>query len=69
MTTYITHVAADTANGVYKVDPVDYPDAEWENFNYFFSSLSDMQDGEVLYCAVDPDQLALLEGDYSVTLA
>jgi hypothetical protein len=69
MTTYITHVAADTANGVYKVDPVDYPDADWLPFEFFFTSLSDVEDGEVLYCAVDPDQLALLEGDYSVTLA
>jgi hypothetical protein len=69
MKTYITHVAANTVDGVFVIDPVDYPDAEFVGFNYFFSSLPDMQDGEQLFCAVDPDQLALLEGDYSCTLS
>jgi hypothetical protein len=68
MKTYITHIAANTSHGVFRIDPIDYPDAEWLSFEYFFSCLQDIEEGEILFCAVDPDQLSLLQGDYSMTL-
>lgn len=43
---------ADTANGVQVVDIVDYPEAELLNAHEFVMQLSDLKDGEEVFCSV-----------------
>jgi hypothetical protein len=68
MKTYVTHLAATTTHGIYEIDPVDYPDADWSTFGFFLKHLADVEDGDTLFCAVDPEQLESLQDAYSVTL-
>jgi hypothetical protein len=43
---------ADTANGVQVVDIVDYPESELLNAHEFVMALSDLKDGEEVFCSV-----------------
>jgi hypothetical protein len=68
MSTYIKHLMADTANGIQVVDPVDYPDADWElSLGDFQSALSRLEDGEQAFFAANPDEVAYLEGEYEIS--
>ena len=66
MSKFTTHLMATTANGVETVDVVDHTDAEWLSFGDFMEELSYLGDDEVVFCAVDPDQLAQVESEYGV---
>jgi len=64
----IIHVAADTANGVYKIDPVDYPERELSKFEDFMDSLPTLEDDEVVFTAVtegSPEH-EQLESEYGI---
>ena len=64
---YITHLMATTANGIEVVtDLLDYPEMELMSFRDFESELSSLSDGEVIFTAVEPDELEELKQNYSV---
>jgi hypothetical protein len=68
MGTCIKHLMADTANGIQVVDPVDYPDADWElSLSDFHSALSRLEDGEQAFFAANPDEVAYLKGEYEIS--
>ena len=68
MSTYIKHLLADTATGIQVVDPVDYPDADWElSLCDFRSVLSTLEDGEQAFFAANPDEVAELEAEYGIS--
>ena len=66
MSNFTTYLMATTANGVEEIDMVDYPDAEWLSFGDFMDAISDLGDYEVVFCAVDPEQLEQVESEYGV---
>jgi hypothetical protein len=57
----ITYLAADTINGVYKIDPSDYPQIEFMNPVFFFHSLKSVEDDELIFFAFGEDDKVLLE--------
>ena len=63
---FVTHLMATTANGVEVVNPFDYPDMELMNFGDFMNDLSSLSDDEVIFTAVDPDELEEVKSGYSV---
>ena len=63
---YVTHLMATTANGVEIVNPFDYPEMELTNFRDFMNELSSLADDEVIFTAVDPEELDEIKGEYSV---
>ena len=63
---YVTHLMATTANGVEIINPFDYPEMELTNFRYFMNELQSLGDYEVIFTAVDPDELEEVKGEYSV---
>jgi hypothetical protein len=68
MSTYIKHLMADTENGIQVVDPVDYPDADWElSLGDFQSALPRLEDGEQAFFAANPDQFAELQAEYGIS--
>ena len=52
---YVTYLAADTTNGLYKIDPIDYPDMELTPPNLFISSLDDLDDDELIFTVFGPE--------------
>ena len=63
---YVTHLMATTANGVEIVNPFDYPEMELTNFRDFMNELSSLADDEVIFTAVDPDELEEVKSGYGV---
>lgn len=59
------HLMADTANGVQKIDPIDFPDADWELNSWdAIKMLRSVEDGEELFFFVtegSPEHKKLLE--------
>jgi hypothetical protein len=59
------YLVADTANGVQKIDPFDFPDAHWElNPWHAIKMLKRLEDGEELFFHVterSPEHEKLLE--------
>lgn len=47
------HLCGDTVNGNYKVDPTDYPDAQWYSPEFFYSYLGDLEEGETIFAFFD----------------
>lgn len=65
--TYTTHLMADTANGIQKVDPVDFPEASWElSLRDFKDAIRTLDDGGAVFYAATPDQTEELEAEYGV---
>ena len=62
---YVTHLMATTSNGVEIVNPFDYPEMELTNFRDFMNELSSLADDEVIFTAVDPEELDEIKGEYS----
>ena len=56
MTTNTIHLAADTFSGVYTIDPVDYPDREVVSPRIFYELLRYLDDGVIIFTAIDPYQ-------------
>lgn len=46
------HLAADTANGVFAIDPVDFPERELMNPQNFIGELHLLTDDERIFTAV-----------------
>lgn len=46
---YITHLSADTIHGICKVDPIDYPEADWIKYLDFKNSLNCLDDGGLCF--------------------
>ena len=67
MNTEIKHVMADTANGIQIIDYDFQPTVNWLIFDDFLSQLPTLQDDELLFSAVNAEQLAQLENEYGVT--
>lgn len=66
-TNYTTHLVADTANGVQKADPIDYPEADWElSLEDFLNRLKSLDEGEQAFFAADPEQLEIIENEYGI---
>ena len=65
---YLYHLMATTAHGIEQCDPLDTIDGDLLPFRDFYSALSSLSNDEVIYTAVDPDQLTELQQDYSVKL-
>ena len=65
---YLYHLMATTAHGIEQCDPLDTIDGDLLPFCDFYSALSSLLNDEVIYTAVDPDQLTELQQDYSVKL-
>ena len=65
---YLYHLMATTAHGIEQCDPLDTIDGELLPFRDFYAALSSLSDDEFIYTAIDPDQLAELQQDYSVKL-
>lgn len=63
---YVTHLMATTANGVEIVNPFDYPEMELTNFRDFMNELPTLSDDEVIFTAVDPEELDEIKGEYTV---
>ena len=63
---YITHITATVSRGVEVVDPTDYADYELIGFREFMNELSTLGDDELIYTAVDPEQMEELKQEYSV---
>lgn len=63
---YVTHLMATTANGVEVINPFDYPEMELTNFRDFMSELQSLNDDEVIFAAVDPDELEEVKSEYGV---
>ena len=63
---FVTHLMATTANGVEVINPFDYPDMELMNFRDFMNELSSLYDDEVIFTAVDPEELDEIKCEYSV---
>lgn len=62
-------LAANTQNGIYEIDPVDFPEVEYLSFSDFVDSLKYLQDGEEVYMIANPDELEILEEEYGVFYA
>ena len=65
---YLYHLMATTAHGIEQCDPLDTIDGDLLPLRDFYSTLNSLSDDEVIYTAVDPDQLEELQQDYSVKL-
>ena len=63
---FVTHLMATTANGVEVINPFDYPDMELMNFRDFMSELSYLSDDEVIFTAVDPEELEEVKSEYGI---
>ena len=63
---FVTHLMATTANGVEVVNPFDYPEMELMNFRDFMNELSSLYDDEVIFTAVEPDELEEVKSEYGV---
>ena len=63
---YITHITATVSRGVEVVDPTDYADYELIGFREFMNELPTLGDDELIYTAVDPEQMEELKQEYSV---
>ena len=63
---YVTHLMATTANGVEIINPFDHPEMELTNFRDFMNGLQSLGDYEVIFTAVDPDELEEVKCEYSV---
>ena len=63
---YITHITATVARGVEVVDPSDYAEYDLISFRDFMNELSSLSDDEIIYTAVDPEQMEELKQQYSV---
>ena len=63
---YITHTTATVSRGVEVVDPTDYANYELIGFREFMNELPTLGDDELIYTAVDPEQMEELKQEYSV---
>ena len=63
---FVTHLMATTANGVEVVNPFDYPDMELMSFRDFMNELLSLSDDEVIFTAVDPEELEEIKSEYTV---
>ena len=63
---FVTHLMATTARGVEVVNPFDYPEMELMNFRDFMNELSNICDDEVIFTAVDPEELEEVKSEYGV---
>ena len=63
---YVTHLMANTANGVSIINPFDYPEMELTDFRDFIRELPRLSDDETIFTAVNPDELDELKQDYTV---
>ena len=63
---YVTHLMATTVNGVEIVNPFDYPEMELTNFRDFMNELPTLSDDEVIFTAVDPEELEEIKSEYTV---
>ena len=63
---YVTHLMATTENGVEIVNPFDYPEMELTNFRDFMNELPLLSDDEVIFTAVDPEELEEIKSEYTV---
>lgn len=57
MTTYnaaAIYLKADTANGVQRIDPIDYPEMEVSLFGDFMGELPSLGAGETIFTVVFP---------------
>jgi len=64
-----TYVAADTISGVYKIDPIDYPELGLMSIDSFVSSLSTLDDDEVIFTVFGPESEGLyndLDEEYGI---
>ena len=64
-----TYVAADTIYGVYKIDPVDYPELDILSIKDFISELSTLTDGELIFTVFGPENEDLykeLDEEYGI---
>jgi hypothetical protein len=48
------------------VNPFDYPEMELTNFRDFMSELQSLDDDEVIFAAVDPDEMEEVKNEYGV---
>lgn len=72
MSTFV--LVADTANGVQKIDMVDFlsenPDQEFVQAKDFIDYLKDLEEGETVAALFDPlvhaEHLAIIEAEYGV---
>ena len=63
---FVTHLMATTANGVEVINPFDYPEMELTSFRDFMNELPSLGDDEVIFTAVDPDELEEVKSEYAV---
>lgn len=60
------YLAADKINGIFKVDPIDFPYMFLMNPKDFLSASNSLVDGELVFTVIDPD-LSKWACDRSVT--
>lgn len=54
-------LAADTITGVYKVDPVDFPEMGMSSQSEFYESLPSLSEGEIIFSYFDGNHEDIFE--------
>ena len=59
----ITHLLA-SQSGIAKIDPIDYPEADWMQDVYEFAAQApELYNDDLLFFAADPEQLAIIKAE------
>lgn len=64
------YLAADIENGIYEIDPVDYPDLYLLSPNDFYKDLPRVGDDEIIFTAINLDDNDIYEKiaiEYGIT--